>query len=35
MTFLIYLFYVSAADTILDYATYVKEKHFFQTFSEV
>lgn len=35
MTFLIHLFYVSAADTILDYATYVKKKRFFQTFSAV
>lgn len=33
MTFVIYLFYVLAADATLDYATYVTEKRFFHTFS--
>lgn len=33
MTFVIYLFYVLAADAILDYATYVTERRFFYIFS--
>lgn len=33
MTFVIYLFYVLAADAILDYAIYVAEKRFFHTFN--